>query len=177
MISVGLQFAEDSSGISSLGINLKGFIFQLITFLIVLLILRRWVFPKLVATLEKRRQTLEQSLIQAKQTEEALARAETKAEEILARARTQADEALAEARKTAEGIVADGETKSNERAALIVKEAEAHLAQEREQLRESLRAELADLVADATEKIIRVKLDDQADRALIEASLKELARE
>ena len=63
MILPATQFAAESSssGISSLGVNLKSFIFQLITFLIVLLILRRWVFPKLVATLEERRKTLEEA--------------------------------------------------------------------------------------------------------------------
>ena len=64
MDTLAPKFAE-SSGISSLGINLKGFLFQLITFVIVLLILRRYVFPKLVATLEARRSALEQSLAQA----------------------------------------------------------------------------------------------------------------
>lgn len=169
------ETAKTSSGISSLGINLKGFIFQLITFLIVLLILRRYVFPKLVATLEARRSALEQSLAQAKETEEVLARAETKAEEILAKARANADQALAEAKKTAETIVADAEGAAAERAKLIVQEAEAHLEQERAKLREQLREELADLVADATEKIIHVKLDAQRDRSLIEQSLRELA--
>jgi F0F1-type ATP synthase membrane subunit b/b' len=56
LINLNTQFAESSSGgISSLGLNVKSFVFQLITFLIVLAILRRWVFPKLVATLEERR--------------------------------------------------------------------------------------------------------------------------
>lgn len=163
------------SGISSLGINLKGFLFQLITFLIVLLILRRYVFPKLVETLEKRRQTLEQSLVQAKETEEVLARAETKAEEILSKARAQADEALAEAKKIAEANIADAESAASQRAAHIVKEAEAHLDQERAQMREELGKELAQLVSTATEKIIRQKIDEPADRQLIERYLKELA--
>jgi uncharacterized membrane protein YhiD involved in acid resistance len=97
------QFAQDSSsGISSLGINLKSFIFQLITFLIVLMILRRWVYPKLVATLEERRKTLEESLIQAKQTEEALQKAEARSAELLQKARVQADAALVDASSRAE---------------------------------------------------------------------------
>lgn len=173
-----VNFAEAggaASGIGAFNINLKSFLFQLVTFVIVLLILKRWVLPPLMATMEKRRQTLEKSLEQAKATEEALARAESRAEEIIAKARTAADEALAEGRKTAEGLIANAETAAAERAALIIKDAEARLDQERQQLRTELRAELAELVADATEKILRQKLDDQADRALIEQSLKELA--
>lgn len=168
MIALPAQFAAESSGISSLGINLKGFIFQLITFLIVLLILRRYVFPKIVDTLEARRKTLEQSLAQAKLTEETLAKAEVKSEEILTRARARADEALAEGKKAAEAAIAKAELAGAERAAKIVADAEAHLQLEREKLRRELKAELANLVADATEQMIQEKLDDNRDHKLIE---------
>lgn len=158
-----------------MGINLKGFVFQLITFLIVLFILQRWVFPKLVATIEKRRQTLEQSLADAKLTEETLAKAEVKAEEILAEARSQADEALAEAKKSADVAIAEAESTAAKRAELIIKEAEEFLSRERAKLRGELKNELADLVADATEKVVRQKLNQERDRTLIRNAIKELA--
>lgn len=175
-MAILVQFAEtNSSGISSLGINLKGFIFQLITFLIVMLLLRRYVFPKLVATLEARRATLEQSLAQARQTEEALARAELSVKELLAKARTQADAALADAKVQADKIIASGEVKASERAARIIKDAEERLGKEREKLHSELKRELAGLVVTTTEKVLRQKIDQKEDRALIEKSLKELA--
>jgi len=177
LISLNTKFAESSSGgISSLGLNLKSFIFQLITFLIVLAVLRKWVIPKIVETMEKRQDMLEQSLKNAKATEEALTKAEARAEEILARARKEADEALAETKKAASGIIANAETAASERAAIIIKEAEARLNEEREKLRQELRQELAVLVADATEKIIEEKLDAKQDMSLIERAIKGIAR-
>lgn len=175
ILSVNQFAASSSGGISSLGINLKAFIFQLITFVIVLLILRRWVFPKLVATLEARRKTLEESLVQAKHTEEALRAAEIKAGEILKAARAQADTALAEAGSRAEKLIAKAEAAASERSARIISEAEVRLEQEHQQLHEELKAELAELVAIATEKVLRKKINEHEDRALIEQSLKELA--
>ena len=175
MVYPSLQFA-DSSGISSLGINGKAFVFNLITFVIVLLILRRWVFPKLVETLEARRKTLEESLVQAKQTEEALTKAEAKAEELLAKARAQADTALAEAKTQAEKVIADAETEAGVRAARLIKDARDQLDQERNKLRQDLRHELAGLVASATELVLRKKLDEKNDRELIQSSLKELVK-
>lgn len=168
--------AESSGGISALGLNLKSFIFQLITFVIMLLILRRWVFPRLVATLEKRRETLEQSLVHARQTQEVLASAELKAVEILKKARQQADAALDDAKKQAEQTIASSELAAEQRVARILKEAEAQLEQERQKLRLELRSELVDLAILTTEKVIRQKLDEESDRHLIEASIKELAR-
>lgn len=173
MINYVPQFGETStSGIGAFNINLKSFIFQLVTFVLVLLVLKRWVLPPLISTMEKRRETLEESLIHAKQTEELLAKAQTTAEEILAKARNQADEALAETKKAASGIIANAETAAGERAAIIVKEAESRLSEERDKLRSELRTELAELVADATEKIIHEKLDVRRDMSLIERAIK-----
>ena len=178
MISPPPQLADTSqtaSGLGAFNLNVKEFLFQLITFVLVLLVLKRWVLPKLLATLEERRQTLEKSLVQAKQTEETLIRAEAKAEDILARARAQADQALAEAKKASGNVIADAETAAAERASIIIKEAEARLGEEREKLRQELRGELAELVADATEKIIHQKLDTRRDMSLIERAIRGIA--
>lgn len=169
------QADNSGSGLGAFQLNLKDFIIQLVTFLLVFLILRKWVVPKIVATMDSRRQTLEQSLVNARATEEALAKAEASAEEILSKARAQADEALAEAKDAAAGIVANAETAAGQRAELIVKEAESRLGEEREKLRSELRGELADLVADATEKIIHEKLDQKRDMSLIERAIKGIA--
>ena len=170
------QADSGGSGLGAFQLNLKDFIIQLITFVLVFAILRKWVVPRIVATMENRRQTLEQSLENAKATEEALARAEVKAEEILTKARAMADDALAEAKKAASGRVAEAETKAAERAALIIKDAETRLGEEREKLRQELRAEMAELVADATERIIDEKLDPKRDMSLIERAIKGVAR-
>jgi F-type H+-transporting ATPase subunit b len=175
LLSMPIVFAA-ASGIGAFNLNVKEFLFQLITFVLVLAILRRYALPKLVSTLDERRQTLETSLEQAKQTEETLAKAEAKAEEILGRARSQADEALAEAKKAASGRIAEAETKAAERAALIIKDAETRLGEEREKLRQELRGELAELVADATGRIIDEKLDAKRDMSLIERAIRGVAR-
>lgn len=181
MINLNLQFAasghaaESSGGISALGLDLKSFIFQLITFLIVLLILRKYVFPKLVATLEERRKVLEESLVQAKQTEETLRNTEAKTAEILQQARVEADSALADAHKRAKEIINDAEKSGEHSATRIIKDAEEHLGQERDKLKHELKEELADLVVQTTEKVLRKKVDSKEDAELISSSIKELS--
>lgn len=177
MVNPVLQFADSSSsGIGSLGLNLKSFLFQLITFLIVLLILRRWVFPKLVETLEARRKTLEESLIQAKQTQEALDKAEAKAADILHKAREQADSALADAKEQAKEVVAQAEATAQQQAKRVLEENQAQLAQQHEQLHRQLKNELTDLVVATTEKVLRTKLNAKEDAKLVERSIKELVK-
>ena len=173
-INVFAQAKDSASGIGAFNLNVKEFLFQLISFVLVLYILRRWALPKLTATIDQRQLTLEKSLEQAKQTEAALAKAEVQAEEILASTRKKADEALAEARKAGSNIIAEAESAASERAAMIVKEAEERLGFEREQMVSELKKELAGLVAVATEKVLDQKLNEREDRVLIERSLKDI---
>ncbi len=179
MLNLPTQFAQASdsgSGLGAFQLNVKDFIIQLITFVLVFLILRRWVVPKLIETIDKRRDTLQLSLEHAKQAEEALVKAEARSEEILAKARALADEAIAEAKKAGARAVSAAEAAAETRATAIIKEAETQLAQERDKLRQELRGELAELVADATEKIIHEKLDAKHDMSLIERAIRGMAR-
>jgi F-type H+-transporting ATPase subunit b len=168
------QASDSSGGLGAFHLNVKDFIIQLITFLLVLLVFRKWVVPKLIATMDLRQKTLEQSLENAKATEAALAKAELQAEQILANTRKKADQALSEARKAASTIIAEGETAASQRAAVIVKEAEDRLGHERDRLHTELSKELAGLVADATEKVLVQKINEREDRAIIERSLKDI---
>ncbi len=178
MTSVILQFgsAESGGGISSLGLDLKAFIFQLIAFLIVLVILSKFVFPKLVKTLEDRRQTLEKSLEQAHQTELTLASAEEKATELLHKARSQADASLADAKLEAKNMVAGAEAAAQAQAKRILDEAQSVIKEEHDRLSDELKKELAGLVATATERIIGEKLDSTKDSELIGKTIKGLAK-
>lgn len=169
------QASDSSSGLGAFQLNLKDFVIQLVTFVLVFLILRKWVVPKLAATIDGRQRTLEESLENARRTEEALKQAEAKAEEILGKARALADEALAEAKDAGAGVISQAETAAAARAEMIVKEAESRLNDEREKLRKELHEELAGLVADATEKILHEKLDEKRDMSLIERAIKGIA--
>lgn len=177
MIASSIRFAETttpSSGIGAFNINLKSFIFQLVTFLIVLYIFKRWILPPILKTLEDRRKTVEQSLVHAKETEEILSKAEQKSQDTLLKAREQADKLLADANSQAKDAAAKAETAAEAQSQRIIAETENRLSQEREKLREELKLELADLVALATQTVLHRKLDEQEDRRLIEEAVKEV---
>lgn len=167
------QTAESTGGIAALGLNWQAFLFQLITFVIVLVVLRQFVYKKLVATLEARRQTVEDSLKHAAETEAKLKKAEETIAGMLAEARTQADEVVGASHKEASLVVEAAESKAVQRAEHIVKSAQAQMDVEVTKAREALRSETAKLVASATEKIIKEKIDPTKDQALINAALKE----
>jgi F-type H+-transporting ATPase subunit b len=164
--------SESAGGLAALGLNWQSFLFQLITFVIVLLILRQFVFKKLIATLEARRQTVEDSLKHAAETEEKLKKTEETIAGMLAEARKQADDVVGASHKEASQLVEAAEAKAVQRAEHIVKEAKSQMDVEITKAREALKTETAKLVAQATEKIIKEKLNATKDATLISAALK-----
>lgn len=174
MITQLTQFgAESGGGLGSLGINAKGFLFQLITFVLVMLLLKKYVYGKLVDTLEARRQTVLGSLEEAKKAAEELQDTEAKIEKLLAEARQESADIVATAHKEAVAMVEEAESKAQKKAEHIVHEAKSQLDGEILKAREVLKKETKALVADATERIIGQKLSGAADEKLIEQALQE----
>ena len=166
-------FAESAGGIGALGLNVQSFVFQLITFVVVLLVLRKYVYGRLVDTLEARRNAVLESLAQADESAKQLEQAEKKVTELIKEARSEAENIVAVAHKEATKMVEEAEEKAGKRADHIVESAQTRLAHEVTEARELLRKETTELVAAATEKILRQKLDAKSDSKLIEMALKE----
>lgn len=160
---------EPAGGLSALGINGKAFLFQLITFVLLLLVLRKFAYPTLVKTLEERRVAVEQSLDQAKEAAEALAKAEEKIAAQLKEARTQADSIIEASQKEANQLLEAAETKAVKRAETIVADAKSQMDVEIRKARNELRDEAVQLVAAATEQIIRQKVDAKQSAAAVQA--------
>lgn len=164
-------FAETAGGIGALGINLQGFLFQLVTFVLVLLILRKFVYHRLVSTLEERRMAVEKSLDQAKETATELEQTREKIVAMLKQAQAEANDIIATGQKEATTTIEAAETKARKTAEHIIDEAHTQLTAETEKARQQLKKETAQLVALATERVIGQKLDAQTDRQLIEQAI------
>jgi F-type H+-transporting ATPase subunit b len=150
-------------------------IVEILTFLLMLAILARYVFPRIVQVAESRRRAIAEQLREAE-------RARTEAEASLKDAQARLDEA----RKTAQGVI-DGAGKSaeqlrqelrqkaDEESRRIVESARKEIEVERDQAIRSARNEVAGLVVAATEKVIGETLDERKHRQLIERAIEEVA--
>lgn len=167
------QEAAVAGGIGALGINLQSFLFQLITFVIVLVILRKFVYGRLVDTLEKRRQAVIDSLKAAEQSAKDLEQAEEKVSKLLAEAREEARGIVETAHKESSAMIEDAETKAAKKAEHIIAQAESRMETEVAAARQQLRRDTAELVALATEKVLGEKIDAKRDAKLIETAIKE----
>lgn len=170
---VAHQASDSAGGLAALGLDWKAFLFQLITFVIVLLILRKFVFGKLVATLDARQKAVNDSIKNAQATEAKLKDAEKTIAGMMADARKETDTIVAAGHKEAAHMVEAAEAKALKRAEHIIAEAKNQMDVELAKAREALKKETANLVAAATEHIIREKLNPAKDATLIDAALKE----
>jgi F-type H+-transporting ATPase subunit b len=149
-------------------------IVELITFLVMLAILARYVYPRIVEVAEARQRAI---ALQLKEAEDARAAAQAQMEEATAKlndARKSAQSVLDAAAKSAEQLRQELRQKADEEARRSVENARKQIEAERDQAIRSVRAEVADLVVTATEKVIGETLDEPKHRRLIERAIEEV---
>jgi len=149
-------------------------IVELITFLVMLAILARYVYPEVVRMAEARQQAVAEQLKEAEQSRsEAEARLK-EAEARLTDARLTAQGVIDAATKSGEQLRQELKQKADEESRRTVETARKAIEAERDQAIRSVRTEVADLVVMATEKVIGQTIDDSKHRQLIDAAIREV---
>lgn len=157
--------------LQALGIDGKLLIQQAVAFLILVAILRKWVYPVLIKSIDDRRKAIEVGQENAKKSAELLEQTEQKVAEMLRTARGDADDLLKRANEEAAGMVSDAEGKAKTRAEQIVRDAHNQLEADVAKARLALKRDTIALVATATERIIHEKVDSRKDTELIDRAL------
>ena len=151
-----------------LGINTGLLLLQILSFTIVFVILRKWLFAPLANMLEKRRNTIAQGQEDARVAAEARANAEQEAAKIIAEAQAKSAHIVNEATDRAEKAVLEVKAEAEKE---IVKEREATLAdvaEERNRMLGDLRGQVAALAIAAAQKLIGEALDEKRQHVLLE---------
>jgi F-type H+-transporting ATPase subunit b len=157
------------------GFDWKIFLSQVISFILVALVLRRFAYKPILAVLEERRQRIAEGLLNAEKIKQQLAEAEQRHAEILAKANAQAQKMIDEARESAEHV---GERKQQEAIAAaeqIIAKAKEASAIERERVMAELKRELGRLVVDTTAKVTGKVLTSEDQRRLQEEASRQIA--
>lgn len=150
-------------------------IWTIIIFLIVLGVLSKFAFPKILAAVEAREAHL------ARLAEEAEARrgeATAAAEEnrrLVEETRAKVQEALAEARAQGEAMRAEVMAEARRDQQELLERARRDIAAEREAALDSVRREAVVLALAAAEKLVRAKMDGEENRRLVREFLGQAA--
>lgn len=154
-------------------IDVKLLLTQVLGFLLLVWILRRFAWGPIVAQLEARRQKIAGEFADAErrkaEADQLKLKYESELRTIEAQARARLNEAIAEGQKVAGEI----KTQANQDAAARLQQAEDDVMRRREQAKEILKEQMVALSLKAAEKVIRMKLDDAGHRKLVAEFLDE----
>lgn len=168
------EHAADPGLLGTLGINWKLFVAQLINFAVILFIFWRWVVKPLGKALTERQKKIEQSLKTAEAMEQEKINLEKTKIEEMRKARNEAEEIIKSATTAAEQMKNKIVGEAHDQAAKLAEQTRAQLQAEKDKMIKEAKAELAEVVVTASEKILRAKLDPKKDRQLIDESLRRI---
>lgn len=157
------------------GFDVKIFLSQVISFIIVALLLRQFAYKPILAVLEERRQRIAEGLLNAEKIKQQLAEGEARQKEILAEANANAQKMIDEARASA-GVIAERKQQEAIVAAeqILAKAREAS-ALEHERTMSQLKRELGRLVVDTTAKVTGKVLTPEDQKRLQEEASRQVA--
>ncbi len=158
---------------SALGIDWRLLILQTVAFLILVWLLGKFVYPWLMKSVDERQHNIEEAAQAAKKAQQNAAESESETAELLATARKEAAEIVATAKLEASEISSASEQRAKSTAEKIVADAHSQISKDIDKAKRELHDETLELIALATEKIVRKKLDKKSDEALIVDALKE----
>jgi len=147
-----------------------------IFFLILFVAMSKLVFPKVRATMEKRRLAIQGQLEEAERAKREADTVLDQYRQQLNDARTEVARIIEEGKKTAEALRKDLSEKAETEAQQIVQRARQDVAGERDRAIAELRGTLGDLSIQLAQRVIEKELTSpDAQRALVERAIDELA--
>jgi len=155
-------------------VSLGTLIGQAGTFLVLVLVTMKYVWPPLTKAMEERRQKIAEGLAQSDEAEKALEKAEAEAQQIIRQARSKSGEIIDQAGKRGNEIVEQAKRDAIAERDRQVAAAEADIKLATNQAREALRERLAELAVTGAERVIRQELDADRHREMLDKLATEL---
>jgi len=159
-----------------LGINLYAVAIQAVSLIILVAILKKYLFGRILEVLDERRALVRKEQDEAAADRQAMADARTDYEQRLrnieAEAREHIQAAIKEAQQLREQIVTDARGQGEG----LLKRAQEEIQREKQKALVELRTEVAELAVGAATKILGRTIDAQAQRDLIGSVVQDVAQ-
>jgi len=151
-----------------LGINLGFFIFQVLNFLVLVVLMYAFAYQPILKMLDNRKKKIAQGLEDARVAAEARENAEKEARDIIAKAQGEANQKVREATERAEAAAHEVQVRAEAEAAKVREASLAEAALERDRILADVRGQIAALAMAAAQRLIGEALDERRQRALLE---------
>ena len=148
--------------------HLGTIIWTLITFVLVLLVLKKWAWPPILAALNEREQSIRDAIDSAEQSRQEAETVLTEHRAKLSAAEDEARQIVAEAREVGEKVRQDIVAQARAESLRTIDQARTSIEGEKRAASTQLRREMADLAVQAAGALIDANLDDEKNRGLVD---------
>ncbi|MBU6182601.1 MAG: F0F1 ATP synthase subunit B [Verrucomicrobia bacterium] len=161
--------------LTTFGVAWPKFLAQVILFLTVYLILKKFAFGPIIAVFEQRRRTLEEAQANAEKIKRQLAESELRCQEILKKANADAQRIIEEGRASADAQTQKSLQQAIKDAEGIIEKANENVELERARMVAEVKGEMVRLVVDTTAKVAGKILTKEDQDRLASETTKQLA--
>lgn len=156
-----------------IGINVPGLVAQLVCFFLLFGLLTVVLYKPVRRMLDERSNRIKESMEQAEQIKEQMAKTEEQVKEQLGAARRDGQDILAQAAQMGERLKEEARGEARQEAEVIVARARTEIERERDAAIEEVKRQFVDLAITAAEKVVNETLDREKHRRLIEEVLEQ----
>jgi F-type H+-transporting ATPase subunit b len=147
---------------------------QIVNFLVLFLILRKFLYPPIIKILEARKNLVIQNQKNADEIGQRLLAIDDETEEKRSLACKEAQKIIETALNTADVIIAKAHKTVQSDIDLMLEQARCDISQQRENMKKELSAKFSDLVIAGVEKITKKIVDSNDQKTMIEQQLQDL---
>ncbi|MBG6246340.1 F0F1 ATP synthase subunit B [Candidatus Symbiopectobacterium sp. 'North America'] len=147
---------------------------QAIAFVLFVWFCMKFVWPPLIAAIEKRQKEIADGLASAERAKKDLNLAQANATDQLKKAKAEAQVIVEQANKCRAQILDEAKAEAEAERSKIVAQAQAEIEAERKRTREELRKQVAMLAITGAEKIIERSVDEAANSDIVDKLVAEL---
>lgn len=156
-----------------IGINVPGLVAQLVCFFLLFGLLTVVLYKPVRRMLDERSNRIKESMEQAEQIKEQMAKTEEQVREQLGAARRDGQDILAQAAQMGERLKEEARGEARQEAEVIVARARTEIERERDAAIDEVKRQFVDLAITAAEKVVNETLDREKHRRLIEEVLEQ----
>ena len=147
------------------------FMWTIVTFLIVLMLLKWKAWGPLMSVLDKRAEDIKNALSAADRAKEDAEKASQDYEKLVQKARIEGQQIIADSKAAGEKVKNDIESVARENAEKMIGKAKTQIEAESQKALQEIKSSVVDLSIEAAEKIIEKNLDSEDNRKLVEKTL------
>ncbi|HEX7042733.1 MAG TPA: F0F1 ATP synthase subunit B [Patescibacteria group bacterium] len=162
--------------VKNFGIQPVLLIAQIVNFLIVIWLLKKFAYKPIFDMLDKRKKVIEEGVKNAEESSKTLEKALEEEKKILKNAHTQAQDILTEAKDQAATSLAEAETSTKVRVEKMIEDGQKAIEKQAQEAESKLATQTAKIAVEILEKSLSGILDTKTQKEVVEKAAKKLTK-